>query len=554
MNQSRRAFLRHSVGALAAPCFLSRGRHAAAAPAPPVARPKLSVRAYGAKGDGQASDTRAIQLALDAAGRSRGIVYFPPGRYLSGTLRLRSHITLQLDAGASLVASRNDTDFDPIEDLGYDSFADPETSSFRFALLQGRGLEQVGILGPGRIDGNRTTRDGPKPIALKECRNVKIRDVTIVNAGSYNISLLGCDGVEIVGVTILNGYSDGIDPDCCQNVRIAHCHVDSRDDAIVLKASYALGARRATRNVTVTNCYLTTIHNALKLGTESTGDFTNIVFSNCTIVGRRHAWKGDLSAGVAIETVDGGRLEHVSVSDIRMTNVRAPLFIRLAQRGRAQATPAAGQLRNISISNLVAVGALTASSITGIPGHLVSNISLKNIRITARGGGAAELVERVVPELEKTYPDAYMFGDLPAYGLYCRHVDGLRLDGVDLNADQADARPAVVLDDVSRAVIRAMQAVPPAEGAPLVWLRSVRECRLEGLRPRAGTRILMRLSGADTAGIRVVRSDLRQVKKMAIVDTGAAVTALRVEGSAMPAAAEIADAVGKNRGGGLRWD
>jgi polygalacturonase len=203
MNQSRRAFLRHSVGALAAPCLLSCGLHAAAAPAPPVARPKLSVRAYGAKGDGQASDTRAIQLALDAAGRARGIVYFPPGRYLSGTLRLRSHITLQLDAGASLVASRNDTDFDPIEDLGYDSFADPETASFRFALLQGRGLEQVGILGPGRIDGNRTTRDGPKPIALKECRDVKIRDVTIANAGSYKEKMaIGDTGAALTALRV----------------------------------------------------------------------------------------------------------------------------------------------------------------------------------------------------------------------------------------------------------------------------------------------------------------------------------------------------------------
>jgi hypothetical protein len=245
--------------------------------------------------------------------------------------------------------------------------------------------------------------------------------------------------------------------------------------------------------------------------------------------------------------VDGGHLEHVSVSDIRMTNVRAPLFIRLAERGRAPDTPAAGELRNISITNLVAVGALAASSITGIPGHLVSNIALKNIRTTAQGGGVAELVERVVPELERTYPDAYMFGDLPAYGLYCRHVDGLKLDGVDLNVDQPDARPAVVLDDVRRAVIRAMQAVPPAEGSPLVWLRSARECRLEGLRPRTGTKILLRLSGSDTSRIRVVRSDLRQVEKLAIVDTGAATTALRVEGSAMPAAAEIADAAGKNQ-------
>jgi hypothetical protein len=511
--------------ALAAPLIVARGL-AAEPPAQPPSPSRLSVRAHGARGDGRASDTFAIQLAIDAAGRSRGTVYFPPGRYLSGTLRLRSHTTLYLDARATLVASRDDADFDPVENLGHESFADDETSSFHFALLQGRGLEHVRIVGAGRIDGNRTARDGPKPIALKECGKVEIRDVTIVNAGNYNISLLGCDGAEIVGVTILNGYSDGIDPDCCQNVRIANCLIDSRDDAIALKTSFALGVRRPTRNVTVTGCHLTTIHNALKIGTESTADFEHIVFRDCTIVGRRHAWKGDLSSGVAIETVDGGRLEHVSVSDIRMSNVRAPIFVRLAQRGRGQDVPAAGRLRNISISNLVAVGAMTASSITGIPGHLVSGISLKNVRITARGGGQAEAVDQPVPELEKRYPDAYMFNDLPAYGLYCRHVDGLELDRLDLRVDQPDARPALVLDDASRVVIRAMQAMPPAEGGPLVWLRSVRECVLDGFRPRAGTRTLLRLSGADTARIRVVRSDLRRVEKIAIVDTGAPTTAL----------------------------
>ncbi len=525
MNGPRRAFLRHSLVALAAPLIVSRGL-AAEPPARPPSPSRLSVRTHGAKGDGRASDTLAIQLAIDAAGRSRGTVYFPPGRYLSGTLRLRSHTTLYLDAGATLVASRDDADFDPVEDLGHESFADDETSSFRFALLQGHGLEHVRIVGAGRIDGNRTARDGPKPIALKECGKVEIRDLTIVNAGNYNISLLGCDGVEIVGVTILNGYSDGIDPDCCQNVRIANCRIDSRDDAIALKTSFALGVRRPTRNVTVTGCHLTTIHNALKLGTESTADFENIVFRDCTIVGRRHAWKGDLSSGVAIETVDGGRLEHVSVSDIRMSNVRAPIFVRLAQRGHGQDVPAAGRLRNISISNLVAVGAMTASSITGIPGHLVSGISLKNVRITARGGGQAEAVDQPVPELEKRYPDAYMFNDLPAYGLYCRHADGLTLDGIDLRIDQPDARPALVLDDASRVVIRAMQAMPPAGGGPLLWLRSVRDCVLDGFRPRAGTKTLLRLSGTETARIRVVRSDLRQVEKIAIVDTGASTAAL----------------------------
>jgi hypothetical protein len=518
------------AAATTAPLLLWRGLGVSAAAAQGVRRNVQSVRDHGATGDGRTLDTRAIQAAVDAAASSRGTAHFPPGTYRSGTVRLRSRVTIQLAAGATLVASPDDADFDPVEELGYESFADAETSSFRFALLQGQGLEDVHILGPGRIDGNRTSRDGPKPIALKECRKVELRNLTIANSGNYNVSLLGCDGVDIVGVTIVNGYSDGIDPDGCQDVRIAACRIDTRDDAIAIKTSFALGRRRPTRRVTVSDCHLTTIHNALKIGTETSADLEHIVFRNCTVVGRPHTWKGDLSSGVAIATADGGSIRHVTVSDIRMSGVRSPIFIRLGQRGRGQDVPAAGRLQNVSITNVEAVGAIIASSITGIPGHPVSDITLTNVRMTARGGGGADLAAQSVPEMERTYPDAYMFRDLPAYGLYCRHAERLTLDRVELGADQLDARPAVVLDDVARARLRAVHGMPPAEGGPLLWLRSVRDCSIEDLRPRAGTKTLLRLSGPNTSSIRLVRSDLRRVEKPAMVDPEVPATALRIEG------------------------
>jgi polygalacturonase len=527
-RRSRRAFLRRVAG-LATPVLLfPRALRAA------EARAELDVRKHGATGDGRTIDTRAIQAAIDAAGRVGGTVFFPPGGYLSGTLRLRGRITLRLDAGATLIASKDDGDFDPVERLGYDSFSDPETADFRFALLQGRDLTQLGIIGPGRIDGNRTSREGPKPIALKQCRNIRIRDLVIANAGNYNISLLGCDDVDVRGVIIRNGYSDGIDPDCCQNVRISGCDIESRDDAIVLKTSFALGVRRATQNVTVTGCHITTIHNALKLGTESTGHFKDIVFRNCTIAGQSHAWKGDLSCGISLGTVDGGNLERVSVSDIQMTDVRAPIFVRLGKRGRGQDVPMPGTLKNVSISNVGAVGAMTASSITGIPGHPISEIRLSNVRVTARGGAKAEVAAQLVPEYEKKYPDAFMYTDLPAYGLYCRHVRGLTLDGIELSVDRPDARPAVVLDDVRHARVRRLQAMPPAEGQPLVWLRSVQDCQLSGLRARPGTKAAVRLTGADTARVSLVGNDFSQVEKVAMIDASVRATALRIEGNVMP--------------------
>jgi hypothetical protein len=496
-------------------------------------RGECNVRDHGAAGDGRTLDTRAIQAAIDTAGRSGGTVFFPPGEYLSGSLHLRSHVVLRLGEGSVLIASKDETDFDAVEDLGHDAHSDAETADFRFALLQGQGVTDVSIGGPGRIDGNRNRRGGPKPIALKRCRRILIRDVTIENAPNYNISLLGCDGVDIRGVTIRNGYSDGIDPDCCRNVRIRDCRVDSRDDAIVLKSSVALGGH-GTENVRVTDCHLRTIHNALKLGTESAGRFENIVFRHCTIVGRTHPWKGDLSSGVSLEMVDGGVLERVVVSDIRMANVRAPIFVRLGNRGRGQDTPVAGMLRNVAISNVVAVGATTASSITGIPGHPVSGIRLADIHVTARGGVGAAVASRSVPELAKRYPDAYMFHDLPAFGLYCRHVRDLTCDRVELHADRPDARPALVLDDVAQARVRRLRAEPPAEGQPLVWLRSVQDCQVSDLRTRPGTSAVLRLSGADTARVSLVGSDLSQAEHVALIDLPVAQSALRMEGNVMP--------------------
>src|SRR5262249_26904766 len=172
---------------------------------------------------------------------------------------------------------------------------------------------------------------------------------------------------------IRNGYSDGIDSDCCRYVRISGCHVESRDDAIVLKASLALGVRRPTREVVVTDCDLVNVRNGLKIGTESSGDFKNIVFRNCRLAGRAElsdrppfAVRQFPSAGVSIENVDGGRIEQVVVSDITMRNVRAPIFVRLGERGWGQPVPQAGTLTKITISNLVATGAEWTSSITGV--------------------------------------------------------------------------------------------------------------------------------------------------------------------------------------------
>ena len=464
-----------------------------------------------------------------------GVVFFPAGDYLSGTLRLRSRLVLQLAADATLIASPDDADFDPYEKLEYKSFTDRETTDYAFALLRGRGVQHVSIIGPGRIDGNRRSRGGPKPIALKQCRDITIRDLTVENAPNYNISLLGCDHVDIRGVTIRNGYSDGIDPDCCRHVRIAGCRVESRDDAIVLKASLALGVPRSTEGVLVTDCELVNIRNGLKIGTESSGDFKNIVFRNCTLSGRAEIWHSppfDVrpfpSAGVSIQNVDGGRLEHVVVSGITMRNVRAPIFVRLGERGWGQVIRKAGVLTKIAISDLVATGADWTSSIMGVPGHDVSDIVLSNIRISSRGGADAALVSASVPEREREYPDAARFRNLPAHGLYCRHVTRLRVARTTLSVDTPDPRPAVVLDDVREGIVTTLAASAPSGDAPVAWLRSTQDCLLDGIRsPQAD--ILARLSGPATARVRVAAGSDRA--HIVVIDPDVDPTALRADGN-----------------------
>ena len=376
--------------------------------------------------------------------------------------------------------------------------------------MRGQDVEHVGVVGPGTIDGNRTKRHGPKPIALKNCRHIAVRDVTIQNSPNYNISLLGCDYVNIEGVTILNGYCDGIDPDCCHHVRIANCYVEAWDDAIVPKASFALGYRRSTEKVTVTNCVLTTACNCFKLGTESSGDFKDITVSNCTMFARPEVLKRNPNSGVSLEMVDGASVERIAVSNITMVDVESPLFIRLGNRGRAQPVPQPEHLQDISISNIVATGATRASSITGIPGFPVRRITLQNIRISAKGGGSAELARREVPEFEKAYPDADMFGDLPAYGLFCRHAEVLVLDAVHFHLENPDNRPALMLDQVEDLELRGSSAAPPAGEEPAIALRNVRRCFMQGLRAQPGTKTLCYLSGQQTAKILALGNDFSE--------------------------------------------
>ncbi len=256
---------------------------------------------------------------------------------------------------------------------------------------------------------------------------------------------LACDGVEIRGIRVhsrVNGNNDGIDIDCCQRVRISDCDIWSGDDAIVLKST----ADRPCKDVVIANCVLSSLCNAIKLGTETNGGFENIAIANCSIYDTR-------LAGLTLQIVDGGTLDRVTVSNLAMVNVTAPLFLRLGDRGRpfqsGGARPAVGRMRNVTISNIEAVGAKrTGCAISGLAGHAIENVTLENVRLSFEGGGARQDAQRRIAENAQGYPEYNMFGVLPAYGLYCRHVKNLVVRNLHTAFERAEERPALACEDV----------------------------------------------------------------------------------------------------------
>jgi hypothetical protein len=498
---------------------------------PPVSN--YAVTAFGARGDGATNDTALVQRAIEAcAAHGGGTVYFAPGVYLCGSLHLRSGVVLWLDAGATIKGSERRDDYDRYETLGFKNASDHETSYFHYALIWGEDVEHIGIVGQGTIDANRRKRGGPKPIALKRCKHVAIQGITIENAPNYNISLLGTDEVVIDGVTIRNGYCDGIDPDCCHNVRIANCTIASVDDAIVPKTSLTLGRVRSTENVTVTNCVLATEANGLKLGTESRGDFKRIAFSNCVVTGLRDH---PATSGVSLESVDGANVDGVVVSNITMVDCRAPIFLRLGNRGRDMQKPTPGTLRNVCLSNIVATRGTICASMTGIPGHPVQNVTCSNLQFSYAGGIRYCPPDAAIPEQIQEYPDADQYEALPSYGLYCRHVEGLTLSNVHVRFDDgfyriqarhdrnirwaadsaaqpsAPARPGLALlcDDVKDLTIAGFRGRPSADEPSLLRLVNVRSAMVTGCIAPDGANRFLELAGANTSRVSVVGNDFR---------------------------------------------
>lgn len=434
----------------------------------------LNVLSFGAKGDGVTMNTTAIQAAIDAAAqRGGGRVVVPAGKFLTGTIELRSNVDLHLLQGATLLGSSDPSDYRHL------------------AFLWADGEENVSVSGKGTIDGQgrrvalfldslfyigkldsahynlRRKRPESRPgnFKLWNCRNVRISGITIRNACNWVQTYTLCDGLTLDSIRVESDdywNNDGIDVVDCRNVRITHCYVNSADDGICLKSQN--GREHWNEDVYIADCTVRSSASAIKFGTAGYGGFKNVRI-------RRIRVFDTFRSALALECVDGGDLENIDVDSISAVNTGDGIFIRLGHRNKDAHI---GTLRNVTIRNvhveipydrpdknydlrgpdLAFFHNPFPCSIAGLPGHPVQNVTLENISISfpghANNGLAILPLSRLkdVPENAAEYPEFSMFGELPSWGFYVRHVEGLTMKNVTLRLRDKDFRPALVFDDV----------------------------------------------------------------------------------------------------------
>lgn len=427
-------------------------------------------RSYGARGDGQTLDTAAIQRAIDDCSGKGGAVLLSGGTFLSGTIVLKDHITLRIMPGAVLQGSPRVEDYVayPPQDVPA-IFVDGSTQNKGngpFHLIHAQNAHDVAIDGGGIIDGNGqafwdadpqlgwvSRRPRPSPlIETVQTDGLRVENITIRNAPGWTIHPLESSRIQVRGVTIRNDgrgpNTDAINIDSSSNVLVRDVDIEAGDDCVVLKTTARRGRPTPpTTNVIISGVICSSDDQGIKIGTESQGDFRDILIRDVLIYHAPTIYRAP-TAALSFSMVDGANFENLIVSDIVIRDAATPFFLRLGNRGRGQAMPVPGTLRNVQFNNIVATGGTLASSITGLPGHFLENVSLNNIDITMIGGGRK--VRGPVPEASGDYPHAPMFGPLPASGLYARHVRGLSLTHVRLRTMKRDERPVLVLEDVTQ--------------------------------------------------------------------------------------------------------
>ena len=528
MDSRRRDLLKLSPLAAAA-AATTIGRTAVAQTATNSKEATFNVRTYGATGDGKTVDTPAVNRAIETvAAAGGGTLVFPAGTYVCFTIRLKSKVDLYLSRGCTILAADSPK---PGESTGYnggtydpagpaqpwEDYQDYGHNHWPNSLFYGENLSDFSITGPGLIHGRGLSHGtassrpgyvdfvaeqpgvGNKAIALKNCRHVLLRDFSVLHGGHFALLATGVDSLTLDNL-LIDTERDGFDIDCCHNVRVSNCTVNSpSDDAICPKSSYALGYARTTENVTIANCFVTGAYELgslidgtwkkstrgrgngrIKCGTESNGGFRNIAIANCVLEG---------SKGIAIETSDGAIVEDIAISNITLRDTDdVPLFLRLGRRNRSPAeSTRPGSLRRVLISNVVSYNSssIAAPLLSGIPSNLIEDVKINNCYFGNAGlpkelGSGKDALPFPdwktiqVPENEDGYPDPRRFGPTPSKGFFVRHLRNLEMSHVEIASSAPDPRPALWLEDVHRADFFAITA--PAQ--PNFVLHNVSDLRI----------------------------------------------------------------------------
>lgn len=432
-------------------------------------------------------ETASLQARIDAAAAAGGgVVRISPGDHLVSDLELKSNVTLELPAGARLVASTNYLDYTTFENVSR-------------AMLWATNAVNVTVCGKGEIDGRgwaAVMKSGDarrwKFAVFYRVKGVRMEGITLRDSGSWGCYFKECEDVYAARVkmrSLKNHNNDGFDIDA-KNVLIENCDLDTDDDAICLKSD---NPDFICENVEVRNCRLASNCNHIKFGTSSFGGFRNVRIHDCelvpcstNIIPQIKNSKGSANdipgwdkreigsrCGLALECVDGGFLENVHIRNIKMNrSCQTPIFVRL---GRRHAAPEnrVSYLKDVVIENISGESmSYLASSITGVPGLRPAQVTLRNINLTVKGGGPQDEVARPVPEAEKKYPENRMFSRqmLPAYGFYIRHADGIVFERVRVNYTGKDeGRPAVFADDATAVTLKDCHFKKPASHHATVY-------------------------------------------------------------------------------------
>lgn len=447
---------------------------------------------YGVMGDGKSPNSVALQKLIDFChSQGGGQLVFPKGEYVLSTVFLKSNVRLVLEKDATILGAESFYDYAPEEKVDYPLYQDSSHSYFHNSMFVGIDCDNVSITGDGKID-MRSVWDednvrkikhrGAKCIALKNCNNVVISGIGIYNATDLAVYFAGCKNVEISKLN-MRVYIDGISPDNCDNVKIFDCNIESGDDGIVFKSSYTLNRYEDCQNIEVYNCKIKSRCNAIKFGTESNNSFKNFYIHDCEILDTR-------ITGIAIESVDGAIIDGITIKNISMVNVNAPLFIHLGERLRGPKGLKIGSISNVFLENITAVGEYKpykiipwdyvsfkrkldvqdphvfhyndeyqeiwqmTSNICGLEGHLIENITLNNVYFEVEGG-----VKEYNANVSKTplgeYPEVDVYGKiLPASGLYCRYVKNLNINNFVVKVIKADARKFLVCEKVENFICK----------------------------------------------------------------------------------------------------